>query len=181
MTIRDEMLAAVADQQPSEVFLAALRALADAGAIRIKGLPPEDAGPVEHRPLIGRVRPSPGPNRPRMVEVSTEMALRAVQEHLRASGRPPLAATAKALIRQLADDGKLLDRRGRPLGPGTRGDATWSVKLGGDSRKVFCIASSELIDEPAAGRRRPPADAGQGADDDGDSNAPDGPVAGRTS
>ena len=176
--LRDEMLAEVEGQQASEVFLAAFRALVDADEVCIKGV---SGGPPvgrEGRPTVGRlIQPARGP---RVVEVATQMALRAVQEHLRRSGKPPLPATEKALVAQLAGDGKLLGRDGRPLAGGEGGDRTWSAKIDGKARNVFCLASSELIDEPMPGPRTPPPFE-PSTDDDGDAegDAPHGHHAAR--
>lgn len=57
-----------------------------------------------------------------------------------------MAATAKALIRQLASDGKLLDKDSQPIAPESGGDHTWAAKLAGTTRNVFKIRASELID-----------------------------------
>ena len=46
---------------------------------------------------------------------------------------------------QLAADGKLYDRHCRPFGPEARGDRTHDANLGGSTRKVFYILSSEVV------------------------------------
>jgi hypothetical protein len=95
-SVRDEMLDEVVDQQPSEIFLVALRALASSGAIRIDGRTVGSAGDRDHRPLVARIVASSAPGRRPLAQVSTQLALRSVQEHLRAMGKPPLALTKRA-------------------------------------------------------------------------------------
>ena len=155
VAIRDEMLAAVRQQQASEVFLATLRALVMNGYVRIAGwcsphTPPKDH---ENKPIVGRlVAPThhapPVPNGPPdAFDIVTSLALGAVQDLLRRQGKPPLAATEKALIQQMAGDGKLLDKENNPILPETGGDHTWAAKVAGETRNVFRILASELIGE----------------------------------
>ena len=143
--LRDEMVAAVHGQQASEVFLETLRTLVEYGEVRIVDASPADPSrDGDRRPAIGRMVPAREGRR--AIEVSTSLALRAVQEHLRRSGKPPLPATEKALVGQLAADGKLLGRDGSPFVP-KAGRPTWSAKIDGASRNVFLVASGELIAE----------------------------------
>ena len=150
--LRDEMVAAVRDQQASEIFLDVLRTLVAYDGVRIRGLGPEPGAGGDRRPLIGRIVSLEAG--PRAIEVATRLAFQAVQEQLRRSGKPPLPATEKALIGQLAADGKLLDRDGSPLVP-KAGRATRGAKIDGQSRNAFLIASSVLIDEAARPPRGP--------------------------
>ncbi len=155
MGLRDDMLAAVRDQQASEIFLDVLRTLVEFKEVRIQGHSSDiDGGPRgEHVPLIGRTRDfSTGR---RGFEISTHLALRAVQEHLRRSGKPPLAATEKAIIGQLAADGRLLGRDGRQFVP-AGGRPTWGVKLDGTTKNVFLVAQDTLVSGMPAGPRRDP-------------------------
>ena len=143
--IRDAMVSAARNQQPSEVFLATLRELI--GNCRVKILvwaPGTDTdSAVEHRPQIGKVH-----RRLReatVFAISTRLAMEAVQDSLRRQGSPPLAATERTIVDQLAADGKLYDQFCRPIDPQARGDRTHDAALGGSTRKVFYLLSTEIV------------------------------------
>jgi hypothetical protein len=150
--LRGEMVDAVRDQQPSEVFLATLRALIAAGRVRILGhVPsPELESALETKVTVGRRFPARS-NLFTAVEVNATLALEAVQESLRRRCLPPLAVTERTLIDQLAGDGKLLDREGQPIDPKRGGGRTHDVNLGGRTVKVFRVAAGELIERYAEG------------------------------
>jgi hypothetical protein len=68
---------------------------------------------------------------------------------LRRQGRPPLAISRPALLGQLAEDGKLLDRHGRPIRPGQGGPRVRQVRFEGGTRPfVFAVPLSEFINGP---------------------------------
>ena len=149
VAIRDEMLAAVRQQQASEVFLTTLRALVMNGYVQIRNWQPEHVSSekVFDRPTIGRRVNPTHPGQAPAFDIVTTLALAAVQEHLRRQGKPPLPATDKALIQQMAGDGKLLDKENNPILPESGGDHTWAAKVAGETRNVFRISASELIGE----------------------------------
>jgi hypothetical protein len=159
VALRDAMLAAVREQQPSEVFLATLGALIGQGRVQVQGFSPRGLFDVrlDHRPLVGRA--VQGDRGDRHFEIFTAAALEAVQESLRRQGMPPLAASPRALLEQLASDGRVLDAEGRPLAQGRR---THNVTLGGRTRKAFRVAASALVDEAAPERRQGGAPPGGG-------------------
>ncbi len=146
--IRDEMLAEVRGQQAGAVFLTTLRALVTNGHVQVKGWQPGQVTSEKDfdRPTIGRkvvINPEQGS----AFDIVTSLALGAVQDSLRKQGKPPLAATEKALVRQMAGDGKLLGKDFQPIPPESGGDHTWAVKLEGASRNAFRIWASELTGE----------------------------------
>jgi hypothetical protein len=154
LAIRDEMLAAARQQQASEVFLTSVRALLLNGRVRITGWYPPDATPEEvaNKPVVGRRVPATSPAIASALgtvfDISTRLALEAVQELLRRQAKPPLALTDKALIEQLAGAGKLLDKDSQPIPPDSGGDHTWASKVAGATKNVFRIRASDLIGEP---------------------------------
>ena len=142
VALRDEMLAEVRQQQASEVFLATLRALVMNGYVQIKDWQPEHviSEKVSTSRSIGRQgQCEPIRAQAPMFDIVTTLALAAVQDHLRRQGKPPLAVSEKALIQQLAGDGKLLDKDNQPIAPESGGDHTWAANLAGATRNVFRI------------------------------------------
>jgi hypothetical protein len=149
VAIRDSMLGEAKEQQASEVFLRTLAELIRFNHVRIEGLPGQrDA---EHKPLVGRVvgtRPAPGvtvtagPNQDRM-EICTSLTMAQVNACLRQQGRQELRITESALLRQLQEDGKLLDQNGERLAVGA--ELTRRVRLDGGGQKwVFTISRTVL-------------------------------------
>ena len=152
LAIRGEMLAEVRDQQASEVFLATLRALMVHGHVQVKNWQPglDTSAHAVDRPKVGR-KVVLSPCQGCVFDISTSLALGAVQDALRKQGKPPLAATEKALIGQMVGDGKLLDKENQPIPPQSGGDHTWAVKVAGATRNVFRIRESVLFGEEPAG------------------------------
>lgn len=143
--IRDAMIRQVKDQQASEIFLSTLRSLIENERVRLQGYPNSGAGMASgQRPLIGKLARASTGSRDSF-EVNTTLALEAVQESLRKQGRPALPTTPRALLEQLAADGKLLDEHGHPVGPEGQGRKTRSVSLGGSTCRAFRIAKEVLL------------------------------------
>jgi hypothetical protein len=153
--MRDRMVAAVKEQQPSEILLATLRALITNGRVRIHGWtsPLANTG-SSHPPTIGKAIGCIE-GRPFSIDLNMTLALEAVQECLRRQAKPPLATTPKALLDQLAEDGKLLDHEGRPLGPGAQANKTRDVSIAGSTRKAFRVSRETLFGRDATPRSVP--------------------------
>ena len=79
------------------------------------------------------------------MEIWTSAALGVVQQALRQQGRPTIAATEKALLQQLREDGVLLGRDNQPLAREGTEDATRQVKIGEVNRKAFRILYRTLM------------------------------------
>jgi hypothetical protein len=149
VAVRDGMLGEAKEQQASEVFLRTLGELIEFNHVRIEGL--KETQVAEHVPLIGReVGPQivPGATLDSTrseirLEICMSLALAEVNKCLRQAGRTELKTTESALLRQLREDGKLLDQKGWVLKEG--GEATRRVRLeGGGQKRVFAISYREL-------------------------------------
>jgi hypothetical protein len=143
--IRDEMIGAVKEQQPSEIFLATLRSLVENARARIHGWssPLAESG-SSHAPTIGKVIKR-AEGRPFAIDLNMTMAMECVQDSLRRQGRPPLSTSARAMLDQLAGDGKLLDQTGRPIGRDAQGRKTRDVNIAGSTFKAFRLSSVTLL------------------------------------
>jgi hypothetical protein len=148
MAIRASMLGEAKEQQASEVFLRTLADLIQYGHVRIEGL----TGPreAENKLLVGRVVRDhfvPGvsvaaSNQDRL-EICTSLAMAQVNNSLRQQGRPELSITERALLQQLREDGKLLDRNGDVLQADA--DPSRRVRFGGGTQvRAFTISRREL-------------------------------------
>jgi hypothetical protein len=152
LVIRDSMLGAAKEQQASEVFLQTLADLIRFNQVRIEGLPGQLH--TDNKPLIGcmagarrvpGVTLNVGVNEDRL-EICTSLALAQVNGCLRQQGRTELKITEGALLRQLREDGKLLDQNGERLEQGTK--PTRPVRLDGQRQvRVFAISRRELLGE----------------------------------
>jgi hypothetical protein len=141
-SIRDEMLNTVEEAEESTIFVSCLTELIMNGHQQIlHWMPPGlDEKSYQSKPIIGRLVPQTK-GRLREFDVSTDLALAAVQEHLRRQNRPPLNISTKALIQQFASKGMLLDSFGEPIKPEASGERTRTVKLGKQTKSVFRIAA----------------------------------------
>jgi hypothetical protein len=144
VAVRDRVLAGVAQQRASSVFLEQLGSLIATGEVSLLGHGHGRDGSGERR---GRVV---GRRLPDRVEIVMEQALGAVQESLRRQGRPPLAISKRALGKQLAEDGKLLDRHGRPVRPCLGGERGYQPRFYEDGNRlnVYAVPISEFINGP---------------------------------
>lgn len=157
VALRDEMLGMVHEQQASEIFLETLATLIAHGHVRVEGYTPPGmvSTDAEHKPVIGRGLDRRGDRALRVFEISTTLAIEAVQTSLRKQGLPSLPASPKALIDQLAAEGRLLDRDNRPIDPRAGGDRTRDARVGTGPRKAFRIAADVLTGETETLHRRP--------------------------
>ena len=158
MSIRNEMLGTVREQQASEVFLRTLWTLLEHGHARIANwhVPSINAIAIQEKPLIGRTvsgerrggRLTPMPPRQpgsEIFDIATSMAMEEVQTSLRRQGKPELRITERTLIDQLVEAGVLLDQQNLPIAPNVRGERTRLQRLEGDRRaNVFRISLAAL-------------------------------------
>jgi hypothetical protein len=120
---------AAAEDQGSEVFLEALRALLHWGRVWLESPDGGGAGEKSRGAVVGRIVGSGSSDSGRVVELSVAMALQAVQRSLRQQGKPPLQVSERTLIAQLEADGILLDRDNRPIAPGCAGNRSRQVRI----------------------------------------------------
>ena len=141
--LRDEMLAGAREQQASEVFLQTLAGLIEHRRVRIESWARYEES-SRHAPVIGRVAPPTG--RGTVFVLCTSLCLEHVNTSLRAQGRPPVAASVKALLDQLDADEKLIHPPEAQAARAPRGGRrTTQVSLGIGNRRGFLIAESVLL------------------------------------
>jgi hypothetical protein len=138
VAVRDGMLSDVREQQASEVFLATLAELV---RYKVVAFEPYCVG---ERHVIGKGLDGG------IYQVSTKLALEAVQQSLQRQGKPPLKITEKALLEQLRQDGKLLDDEGQPLPSAGTDGATRQVRVGGKAVRAFLIGKGVLLGDGEA-------------------------------
>jgi hypothetical protein len=146
VAIRDAMVNEVKDQQGSEIFLTTLGVLLKNRRVWIEDRYTAVTDPSAT--LIGRIIDLRRPTQRTGYQISTALAIEAVQESLRRQNRPPLGATEKALLDQLRQDGKLLDAEGDPLPAQGTDHATQRVRVGGMRARCFIIDPKELDPDP---------------------------------
>ena len=73
-------------------------------------------------------------------------ALEAMQGSLRAQGLPPLPATGRALLDQLAGDGKLLDKDGGPI-PAGGASKSYTARIDNTPTRVFRVAAAAILED----------------------------------
>jgi hypothetical protein len=136
------MLREVQEQQASEIFLGTLAELVEYKQVYV-----EDRFYPEGGKVVGKARQNG------VWQVSTKLALEAVQESLRRQGRSPLRATERALLDQLRQDGKLTDGAGDPLSTDGRDKPTRQGRVGGRVTRTFFLRKETLLGpEAGAGR-----------------------------
>ena len=134
VALRDDMVASVQEQAPSQVFWSTLRALIACGHVRVDTF----LGTPSHIAAIGKeLQQSPG-----MCTISTALALGEVNASLRKQGKPELKITIANLLEQLSRDGLLFDREGNQIGPADA--STVQVRIDRKPCRSF-ITRKELV------------------------------------
>jgi hypothetical protein len=149
----NDMVLAVQQERASAIFLGMLADLIHQGRVTIEGFQSSHSG--QSSPRIGRSpRLSGFQQSPdcRYFELSTSQCLQEVNESLRRQGKPPLRVSYRSLLTELLQDGRLVDRHGRPLGPSNPGDPTEAIWMDGRSIRVFRIGRDTLLGEENSGR-----------------------------
>jgi hypothetical protein len=149
VAMRDEMVAAVDEQQPSEVFWSVLGTLVEHDIVSLDPAASQD----NHVAIIGKQHhPAPRGAVAGHVDhiycVSTALALAEVNSSLRKQGRPELKISAGTLIGQLRRNGHLVDDDGEAVAAEDKGGLT-QVKLAGETRRGFLTTHSLLTGSPA--------------------------------
>jgi hypothetical protein len=133
--LREAMLRTVVEQQPSEVFWATLGTLLQHEVVTVDRRSSERAGVR----LIGKAKSGSD-----LVQISTELALEAVNTSLSNQGRGTLNMTIRALLDQLRRDGRLLDSSGKPVPADSASLPTSQPRIAGPPRRCF-ITSRTLL------------------------------------
>ncbi len=136
---------AAAEDQGSEVFLEALRALLHWGRVRLESPGGGGAGEKGRGAVVGRIVAGGSPDGGRVVELSVAMGLQAVQRSLRQQGKPPLQVSERTLIAQLEADEFLLDRENRPIRPGHGGNRSRQVRIERRRVRVIRMRLADLL------------------------------------
>jgi PAS domain-containing protein len=152
-----QMLGTAHEQQVSEIFRGELWDLLTYGHVRLQGWVPANFtdGELTNKSVIGRTLASDDEGERRtaeeqlhqIVEISTSLALRAVNESLSRKGRSVIAATERTLLNQLTHEGLLLDEDGQVLDARQGGRRTQTVRLGDGRSRVFRIHLDRLNPE----------------------------------
>lgn len=165
--LQEATLNDVHEQKASQVFLDTLAMLVKQGSVEIRGfqgvqrqvtakpigrvVPCESStvpAAVQGVGRVGRVATSCRPE-DRAVEIWTAAALAEVQQALRQQGRALIQASERALLKQLREDGVLLNGDNRPIPPegDTRRDkdVTRQLKLDGQNRRAFRLREATLM------------------------------------
>jgi hypothetical protein len=151
IALRDRTVTGSRDEQESKILCSALADLIESGRVQVKHC---NRGPIprdEHAPFIGGYCDSSLSQRgrvPASYGLNMSACLAEVNTFLREQGRPEIRATHKALLRQLREDGLLLDSDGQPLsaGPAAAGDSTVTQRIGGAPVRVFRLMATALDD-----------------------------------
>jgi hypothetical protein len=139
MAIRNAMLEQVRDQQPSEVFLTTLASLIETSQVKILGF----QGTEESSGVIGRFTGTE-------LELNTALSLEAVNQSLQKQCRPPLRITIKALLAQLAQEGKLMAETNPRFDVEVGPSWTHQCWLNGKNVRVFRISPQTLFNTAPA-------------------------------
>jgi hypothetical protein len=158
LTLRNNMLGEVREQQASEIFVATLAEQIRLGRVKVEGLSHKESA---KKPLIGKVRGGgvargglsvPG-QQGVMLEISTRQAFEAVQNSLRRQGRPLLKISDKALLAQLLHDGWLLGPDGQPVSSASSVEPTQRTRLDGRQVRCFLVSLKRLLGEEDQGAK----------------------------
>jgi hypothetical protein len=146
---RDRMLGAVREQQASEVFWTVLGTLVHNKAVALGSFSEATKG----KPVVGKAIAQPPV--PGLLFISTDLALAAVNQCLRAQGRPELKVSHATLLGQLRREGRLLDETGRPLSPDGDDTPTRQPRIDGHARRSF-LTTYDLLAQSLAPQRSVP-------------------------